>query len=775
MKKKAYLLAGAAAGVVLLIVLDQTQAAGQFRVQSRASRAQRLWETSAHADKKAEAFTHWNAEGSIPTSCAKCHSTPGFRDYLGVDGSAANVVDKTAAVGTTVECEACHADPEKGILHDRTQVIFPSGVEVKGLGQEALCMECHQGRASTKTVDDSIASAAVPSDDTVSSKLRFINIHYFASAATQFGTVAKGGYQYAGKSYDARFAHIPGYNACFTCHNPHSLEVELGACQTCHSGVKDPKDIRFYGSFVDYDGDGNLREGIYYEIETLKEYLYATLRGYADQVAGTPIAYDEHTYPYFFKDLNNNGLVDPEEATSANSYNSFTPRLLRAAYNFQVAMKDANSFAHGGKYVIELLYDSIEDLSSRMESGFSSSRLFRPGTLESTFSAGPKGKRDPQRNDSGRKISGEEGESWRDFPPGQNSQAQSSTPSWELIRTDEGHFDGSSEAWRHWDTAGAVPSTCAKCHAAEGLPYFLEWGKNDISLPASNGMLCITCHTSPPLLRPAGPVAFPSGAIKDLGAGSNLCLNCHQGRAAKKSVDSAIAAGPGPYSFTNIHYYAAAASFFGSEAKGGYEFEGKPYAGRNLYSNHNGMFTDCVECHFGTKSFNRQRNDSDDFFHHVEPTKADCVLCHGSDIAQPHPGSDAAKFEFKGIRPARTPDYDADGNTRESLRDEILGLEEALYARLQIYGSLIGAPLVYDEHIYPYFFKDTNGNGVADPSELTASNGYRFTAPLLRAAYNFQFSKKEPCGYIHNPRYLAQLLVDSIEHLGGNVSAYTWR
>ncbi|MBA7653043.1 hypothetical protein ES703_60884 [subsurface metagenome] len=46
---------------------------------------------------------------------------------------------------------------------------------------------------------------------------------------------------------------------------------------------------------------------------------------------------------------------------------------------------------------------------------------------------------------------------------------------------------------------------------------------------------------------------------------------------------------------------------------------------------------------------------------------------------------------------------------------------------------------------------------------------------LLKAAYNYQLSKKEPHGYIHNSLYIAELLVDSIESLGGNVAIYTWR
>ncbi|MEI2613268.1 MAG: hypothetical protein V9G20_31925 [Candidatus Promineifilaceae bacterium] len=68
------------------------------------------WASSAHADASAEAFVHWNEEdpAEVPDRCAKCHSTPGFQDFLGADGSEAGVVNAAAPIGSTVECVACH-------------------------------------------------------------------------------------------------------------------------------------------------------------------------------------------------------------------------------------------------------------------------------------------------------------------------------------------------------------------------------------------------------------------------------------------------------------------------------------------------------------------------------------------------------------------------------------------------------------------------------------------------------------------------------------------
>ncbi len=82
----------------------------------------------------AEAFVHWDEDdpAEIPTSCAKCHSTPGYQDFLGADGSEAGVVNAAAPIGTTVECAACHND----VTIDKTSVVFPSGLEITDLGDE---------------------------------------------------------------------------------------------------------------------------------------------------------------------------------------------------------------------------------------------------------------------------------------------------------------------------------------------------------------------------------------------------------------------------------------------------------------------------------------------------------------------------------------------------------------------------------------------------------------------------------------------------------------
>ena len=78
-------------------------------------------------------------------------------------------------------------------------------------------------------------------------------------------------------------------------------------------------------------------------------------------MAGTAIVYNGASHPYWFIDDNADGIADPTETTS---YNAFTARLIKATYNYKFSVADPGAYAHGGKYVIELLYDSIEDLNA---------------------------------------------------------------------------------------------------------------------------------------------------------------------------------------------------------------------------------------------------------------------------------------------------------------------------------------------------------------------------------------------------------------------------
>jgi Zn finger protein HypA/HybF involved in hydrogenase expression len=241
-------------------------------------------------------------------------------------------------------CTTCHNSAEWPALYVVDEVTFNSGAVLTfGEGEASnLCMLCHQGNSSTPTVDEALADLP---DDTVDENIRFSNIHYFAAGATLFGSEAQGAYQFAGEEYVGPNTAHP-LNKCADCHNVHALEVQTEACTACHASAPDPSDPRTYRiDQTDYDGDGDVAEGIAAEIDSFGERLYAAIQAYAE-AQGNPITY-LGSYPYW---------GDAE----GNRYAAFTPNLMRAAYNYQYYQKDPGAFTHNPKYVLQVLYDSIE-------------------------------------------------------------------------------------------------------------------------------------------------------------------------------------------------------------------------------------------------------------------------------------------------------------------------------------------------------------------------------------------------------------------------------
>lgn len=238
------------------------------------------WRSAPHGDYHSRSFTYWNKEGAVPSACAACHSEPGFIDFLGADGSAPFAVDRPGAINSPIGCAACHT----AAAHALDNVRFPSGVTVERLGASAVCSVCHQGRQSGDAV---VAATKGRDEDAVSTELAFINIHYGAAAASMHGADVRGGFQYPGRTYAGRFAHVPSAGTCASCHDVHTTKVATDTCLTCHRGVTDVRAIRT--RHRDFDGDGQAQGGIHSEIAGLHRKLFAALVAYAAKVGGAPI------------------------------------------------------------------------------------------------------------------------------------------------------------------------------------------------------------------------------------------------------------------------------------------------------------------------------------------------------------------------------------------------------------------------------------------------------------------------------------------------------
>jgi hypothetical protein len=830
-----------------------------------ASENRTKWLTSAHADHTAEPFNHWNDTNppEIPVDCARCHSTPGYRDYLGADGSTPGVVDKPAPIGTVVECDACHNDQASAL----TSVTFPSGLTVSGLGKEARCMVCHQGRESTVSVEQSIEKAtksyqvtndetagtgivgvgtaiaagttftdagagfdaagvgsdgtywlqfvanpvylsgvngvvsaknlyrvqvtaaagdtltlATPlaaetpaagksfqyrvfqlkSDDAISGQLfaplNFLNVHYYAAGASLYGREAAGAYEYEQpggaaqdvvltgltqrRGYDRKFTHVASKDTCIECHDPHTQKVRVDECAQCHvnrlgnpvANYDDLKDIRMAGTVNDFNGNGDVKEGVYYEIKGLQDVLYAAMQDYSTKVCGSTIAYDGTTYPYFFI------------AGTNQKYVNWSARLLRAAYNYQYSIKDPGAFAHNGKFIVEFVYDSINDLNNAL------SALPAPSPVPNFAN---------------------------------------------LQRNDPGHFDSDAEPYRHWDEDSdhLVDPSCARCHSIEGFQFVVKYGM-DQTIPANliSGLSCETCHVqgtnfAPEAQNPnpdhkpervyVASVFFPypstatssqiSAVTINNGAmgtpaqdDSFICMTCHRARESKLTLDAADPTGNTTkftLSFKNSHYLGAGATLYGSKAAVMYQYPGKAYS---------------------------QRWDHDQSYFQPYPAgawyRAQCKFCHmqeGSHSFSPDISSTCTYCHVNStsvddLTPAFRPEdnYDSDPTTKPKAE---LGVFQArLLAAIQAYcktatdSGVTGANYVaYNAAAYPYFVVDANKNGVWDPGETT---GPKFDTKTFRATFNYNFTVKEPGCWAHNPKYTLQILYDSIQDLGGNLT-----
>lgn len=314
---------------------------------------------------------------------------------------------------------------------------------------------------------------------------------------------------------------------------------------------------------------------------------------------------------------------------------------------------------------------------------------------------------------------------------------------------------------------------CNQCHHGLGSIDYQEdrQGTSDAQVLWGDATVtCLTCHYPHKDQNGAGqnvrvPVKLsfnsrfvdstknPRGGINKFMDGTDIpstvgnsiiCLFCHQARESGLTVYTAIKGKVDPYtkpdqvidpagqSFINPHYLDGGAILWSKNAWE-FFFNGVPQKYSTGNSNH--QQTNCTGCHMGEAS-------SNDFEggHTWRPRIETCQTCHSS----------ATNF----LSITASVDYDGDGKVK-TVYEEIgtINPDTGLFGQMN--SALKSKGIYFNPDSYPYFFTSTGAQFRA------------FTSNTLAASFNVAYAyKAKNAVYVHNPKYIVQILQDSLKALG---------
>ena len=281
------------------------------------------------------------------------------------------------------------------------------------------------------------------------------------------------------------------------------------------------------------------------------------------------------------------------------------------------------------------------------------------------------------------------------------------------------------------DVAGMAQgsSFCIKCHDVSIDPTFAA------SQHKANALTCASCHTNGVhnvqfTAAPVRPYAGDSYLNHEL-ASSNICMSCHSGT----NNGASIAAKAALSDFSNLAFVAPGSSAPGGvlDGKAGYRFpKQQPYGSYSsnfhvtvgmLNANGTGTGGPCVGCHMTSSAKHSFEVVTTNASGAVTGLLASaCAQCHGSSANAVQLAADNQAAFATGLKILNA-----------ALADKG-------------FSSTAAAP----------YFKATNwGSGQAG-------------ANVMGAAYNYQMLVSEPGAYAHNPDYVKQLIVDSIDAVYNN-------
>lgn len=297
------------------------------------------WETSAHANKNAEAF--WYPIGEDHPACVSCHSGAGF-----IDAAAGTPMEEQRSEYQVITCAVCH-DPHNAEnphqLRVFDSVTLPNGTEIASAGPAATCMSCHNARTDPVTSVEGASQGET-----------FSTPHYSTAAELMNNT---GGYTW-GETLPSSPHGMIIQETCISCHmaptpgtddsgsslpghnqvGEHTFAMisadgveNIAVCQNCHG----PVESFDLAAKADYDGNGS--------VETVEAELNGLMTVLQDALEAKDVKVLD-SYPYF---------EIPDNA-DINIYG--------AIYNLKF-VRGGSSSSHNFKYAAALLQLSYEKLT----------------------------------------------------------------------------------------------------------------------------------------------------------------------------------------------------------------------------------------------------------------------------------------------------------------------------------------------------------------------------------------------------------------------------
>lgn len=298
------------------------------------------WSGSAHARVEEEA--------ALRASCAKCHNGLYSDDFLnnpeGFQAPSANPTE--SAPVTCAVCHDPHGNANPASLRDAsvTDRSLPNGVLVEAAGAGRLCMACHNGRRTNTQVEAQVEEGT-----------EHFGPHHSVQGDMLAGVNA---YQKVNETFAwSSSRHILAQDACVTCHNHpipfneetgiaytgHGFTPTVEACAPCHGTLTDFSDV---SEKYDYDGDGDLTEGVQGEVEGLLVALEETIL-------------DASASP------EQRAILEASFEDSLGSPRVTTVAQRAAGYNWAFVSYDGSKGVHNATYSIQLLQQSILSLNPR--------------------------------------------------------------------------------------------------------------------------------------------------------------------------------------------------------------------------------------------------------------------------------------------------------------------------------------------------------------------------------------------------------------------------